>query len=157
MIIRDWIKILMCKWSCLNRINFFLKYLLGKYSIFVSFLPSCQFFPLMRGHMLQFCSASLKVWQKLQKNSWKRAWHHWHSHSYWMLEVSNDKCHPWVLTSRPPVLNSDIHAMFDGIKIEMEWTEKVPSLSIASFIIETTRINNFQFSNLLNIVVYYFH
>ena len=71
--------------------------------------------------------------------------------------MSNDKCHPRVLTSRPPVLNSDIHAMFDGIKIEMEWTEKVPSLSIASFIIETTRINNFQFSNLLNIVVYYFH
>ena len=140
--------------------NFSLQYLIGKYAIFVSFLPSCQ---ILSSHVgthapILFSQCSLKVGQTFITEKWlKRAWHHWHSHSYWMLEVSNDKCHPWVLTSRPPVLNSDIHAMFDGIKIEMEWTEKVPSLSIASFIIETTRINNFQFSNLLNIVVYYFH
>ena len=52
--------------------------------------------------------------------------------------LHHHRLHPGVLTSRPPVLNSDIHAMFDGIKIEY------CILSIASFIIETTRINIIQ-------------
>ena len=35
------------------------------------FCQAAKFFPLMWGHMFQFCSASLKVGQTLQKNGRK--------------------------------------------------------------------------------------
>ena len=56
--------------------NFFLKYLIGKYSIFVSFLPSCQIFSSHVGtHApILFCQSKsgANIAEKLLKNRGKK-------------------------------------------------------------------------------------
>ena len=43
--------------------------------------------------------------------------------------VVDHRLHPRVLTSRPPILSPDIHAMFDGVKIAMDGMDKESTFS----------------------------